>query len=369
MVMNGQKGFIKLAYVGALFLLGLLIWAFVQTKTGDLTEISVSIDNELTDTLVKLGFKNEDITSQSREEKKQGAKVWIEYYREIKLPKRTAVGEVETNLRAIAAKHRVSFKTEAKDAGRTVFEMRASKILLSRLVIDAGTKTGRAGAAKVAVVIDDLGYTKDLKAFLELGIPITFAILPNERYSKTIAAELASKKMPYLLHLPLEPDNYPKMDPGKAALLVSMTDSEIEMKFISALASVPGAAGVSNHMGSRFSSSAPKMRALLELVKDEGLFYFDSYTSSSTKAGKIAREIGLTFAENSVFIDVSDDKESMKIQFERALKKASKQGSIAVIGHISKKALPEALKEAIELYRRNGVQFVYLPDIVKKNKR
>lgn len=148
-----------------------------------------------------------------------------------------------------------------------------------------------------------------------------------------------------------------------------MTSQEIEKKFLSDLSAVPGVVGVNNHMGSRFTSNPEKMRVLLKLIKDKNLFFFDSATSTATKGGMVAREIGIPFEENSMFVDLKDDPVFMDKQFKAALRKIKRYGQCAVIGHIHKKYMPAALKSAMALYKENGVQFVYLTDIIPAAKK
>lgn len=218
---------------------------------------------------------------------------------------------------------------------------------------------------KVAIVLDDAGYTRDVSKFLDLGIPITLAIMPYERYSKAIAQELTEKHIPYILHLPLEPERYPDVDPGKAALLLSMTDDEARAKFKSDIAAVPGITGVSNHMGSAYSVSEPKMRTLLKLVKEEGLFYFDSYTATKTRAKAAAETVGLPFAENTMFLDLKDDPSSMKKELETLKKRTLRRGKAIAIAHVHKKHIVPALAEAIPEFKKAGIEFVYLKDLVQ----
>jgi polysaccharide deacetylase 2 family uncharacterized protein YibQ len=320
----------------------------------------------LTDTLSASGFTQSDISAQSRKEQKSGAYIWIEYFKEIRYPANIKIEVVADKIREIAQKHKCAFVLTNNGSGKAVIELRYGKRLFSKIVFDAAAAQPVATAKKrIAVVIDDVGYKDNLGPFLDLGIPLTFAILPYERYSKIVAAELTKKGMPYILHLPLEPLGYPKVDPGKAALLVNMTDKEIKKKFLSDLASVPGVSGVNNHMGSRFSEDQGKMRVLLELVKSKGLFYFDSYTSTATKAGKAAAEVSLPFAQNTLFVDLQDNPGFMKKQFSIAIKKINKYGQCAVIGHIHKKFMPQALKDAISMMKDNNIEFVYLADLVK----
>jgi len=294
--------------------------------------------------------------------------VWVEYYREMNLPDKADLKAVEEKLSLLANRYKVSYRAAQGDGSKTAIEIFDGKKLFSKLVFDAPAGQGQPGQKKIAIVIDDVGYSKDLSRFLDIGIPITFAVFPHERFTKAVCDELSRKKMPFILHLPMEPDAYPKVDPGKAALLIKMSDAEIKKIFLSDIASTPGAVGVSNHMGSRFTSNLEKMRVVLKLVKDKNLFYFDSVTSTATQAGKAAREAGIQFAENTIFLDNIDELAVTKKQIQYALKKAIKRGRIAVIGHISRKYLPEAIKESIPDFKKNGVEFVYLTDIVSQAK-
>ena len=346
--MSGQKGFIKIFYIIALFFLGVLIWGFFQSKTGNLSGSSVALDSELTDALTGAGFTNSDIVSQSREERRSGTSVWVEYYRELKLNNNVKLSELENNVRLLAKKHNYSFIKSHPANDKVSYELFNDKKLFSKIILDTPKPEpeprAQAHGLRIAVVIDDVGYKDNLGPFLDLGIPLTFAILPYEHFSKQIAAELSKKGMPYILHLPLEPEQYPKVDPGKAALLVKMTSQEIEKKFLSDLSAVPGVVGVNNHMGSRFTSNPEKMRVLLKLIKDKNLFFFDSATSTATKGGMVAREIGIPFEENSMFVDLKDDPVFMDKQFKAALRKIKRYGQCAVIGHIHKKYMPAAFK-------------------------
>ncbi|MHB9154406.1 MAG: divergent polysaccharide deacetylase family protein, partial [Endomicrobiales bacterium] len=104
---------------------------------------------------------------------------------------------------------------------------------------------------------------------------------------------------------------------------------------------------------------------LLSLVKENGLFYFDSYTTPKTKARKAARATGVAFAANEIFVDLKDDHEFMKKQCNVLLKRVKRYGTGIAIGHIQKKNIIPVLKEVIPEFRKEGVEFVYLPDLVK----
>jgi len=79
------------------------------------------------------------------------------------------------------------------------------------------------GRPRVAIIIDDLGHDRFIaEKFLSLEAPLTFSLLPFGPYSKKIAVAADLKGKEIMLHLPMEPVEYPEADPGKGALLFSM---------------------------------------------------------------------------------------------------------------------------------------------------
>ena len=59
---------------------------------------------------------------------------------------------------------------------------------------------------KIAIVIDDLGYSlNNLDILKQIKPPITVAVLPNLEYSVNIAKNMHRLGFEVILHLPLEP--------------------------------------------------------------------------------------------------------------------------------------------------------------------
>ena len=80
-----------------------------------------------------------------------------------------------------------------------------------------------------AIVIDDLGLDLEMaRKFCELEIPVTLAILPYQRHGRRIASEALRHGKETILHLPLQPRNYPEVNPGTGALLLSMDREQVQ---------------------------------------------------------------------------------------------------------------------------------------------
>lgn len=373
---------VRALYLVLLFLFGVVLWLFLKggpvVHVSDLTRQSAGFNISFNDILLSEGVTNNDILEQSQQEQSAGAARWVRFYRTVAIPDASGIKKIVGRMRQQAEKTGLTLTHTPLDSmpvtvsvaknGREylcyVFNV-SSAALASVAAHELPAPHEARPLVRVALVIDDVGGHSDLSAYTSLGVPVTFAILPFERHAKDIAAALRKEHIPYILHLPLEPESYPKADPGPAALFTNMSDDELRKKFAAALASVPGVSGVSNHMGSKFSADRPKMALLLTEIHKRGLFYFDSYTTPRTQAASAAEQAGIPFAENTLFLDETDDLAHMKKMAGVLLKKAKKHGSAAAIGHVQKKHMAEALREIVPQFNDEGVTFVYLTDMVK----
>ena len=206
---------------------------------------------------------------------------------------------------------------------------------------------------RIAIIIDDLGNSKKVDdEVLAIDAPLTVSVFPLLSDSKEAAEKASSNGMEAMLHLPMEPHDYPKANPGEGVLLTSMDDIAIITQLYEDIKSVPGIKGVNNHMGSKFTEDAERMRIILKQLKDKGLYFVDSKTSPRSKSDKTAREMGLRAGARDVFLDNKQDEGHIIGQIEELKKIARKHGSAIGIGHpypvtiaALKKAIPGVEKE------------------------
>ena len=85
----------------------------------------------------------------------------------------------------------------------------------------------------------------------------------------------------FLLHLPMEPRDFPRTDPGPQALLLSLDERATAARIEHHLDGFPGAIGVNNHMGSAYTFDAGKMGLVQAAVARRGLLFLNSKTSAS----------------------------------------------------------------------------------------
>jgi polysaccharide deacetylase 2 family uncharacterized protein YibQ len=187
---------------------------------------------------------------------------------------------------------------------------------------------------KVAVILDDLGYKKEVAFwFLRAEMPLTFSVLPGAPFTRSIAEDIKENGGEMMLHLPMEPKNYPEVNPGPGALLLSMEGKEIREILEEDLKQVPHVSGVNNHMGSSFTENPEKMRVVLEELQKRDLFFIDSRTTSGSVGYKLAGELGLPTNKRGVFLDNDLDPRAIEIQVDRLLSMARHSGSAIGICH------------------------------------
>jgi len=222
--------------------------------------------------------------------------------------------------------------------------------------VSAPVPSGPAHGIRIAVVIDDLGHdVAELRPLEGLGVPITYSVLPYEEQTPQVVAELRRRKAEILLHLPMQPKN--GENPGPGALLQGMSDGELKQKTEAALAAVPGAVGVNNHMGSLLSSEEGPMTTVLEVLAERGLFFLDSRTSAESVGYKVATGLGVPAAERQVFLDGEATPEAIHEQFQRLLTVARTRGAAIAIGHPHPETLAALIRE-VPKARAEGFEFV-----------
>lgn len=217
---------------------------------------------------------------------------------------------------------------------------------------------------RLAIVIDDMGPDLDkLRQLLEVGGPVTVAVMPHQRFSKETAEEAYMAGLDVLMHLPMEPKDLGAHDPGKGALLVAMTPLEVRAQMEDDLTTIPHAIGINNHMGSRFTENEPLMGEVLEFLRQKDLFFLDSRTTARSVAIRLATEKGVPSAGRNVFLDNTREVGYIKKQIFEAARLARKNGSAIAIGHPYPETI-QALAEALPGLASSGVRVVRLSDVV-----
>jgi polysaccharide deacetylase 2 family uncharacterized protein YibQ len=223
--------------------------------------------------------------------------------------------------------------------------------------------TPGAHAPELALIVDDCGQWIDTeRAFVALPIPVTLSVLPDVRYTSTIASEAAGAGKGVMLHLPME--TISGLNPGPGKVTTEMSDAQITARVAADLAQIPLAAGVNNHEGSKASADPRVMRDVMAVVaKHQDMFFIDSRTTAASVVQSVANADGVPNAARNVFLDNKASVAYTLGQLREAAAIARARGSAIAIGHPKPTTL-EAVREAIPELQAAGIRFVLVRQLV-----
>ena len=212
--------------------------------------------------------------------------------------------------------------------------------------------------APIAIVIDDVVDGRNLEAFLKLDAPITYAIFPFSAGSARASAKVIAAGAEPIIHLPVR---VRRSRPGGWFLTPGWTQEQMDDWVDRAVASVPGAVGGNNHMGS--TTNVRAMRALMARLVFHGLFFMDSLTVQDTVAYAAALEAGLPSRINNSFLDTTATVTYTRGRILGLAIHASKKGTAIGIGHLQRRTTLQALREAIPILIARGYRIVPLSEV------
>jgi polysaccharide deacetylase 2 family uncharacterized protein YibQ len=214
-------------------------------------------------------------------------------------------------------------------------------------------------------VIDDLGNdSAAVERIARWPYPVGGAVLPGLPGSARAARRLEEAGKEVLLHLPMEPRGYPEVRPGPGVVLRSQSTEEITRTLQTDLESVPGAVGVSNHMGSAATADSRVMQAVARVLARRGLFFVDSRTTDATVAQEVAQQQRVPAVSRRVFLDDRATPEAIEESFAELLSRARAGGSALALGHPYPATL-EVLERELPGLASRGVRLVNVSELVQ----
>jgi uncharacterized protein len=206
---------------------------------------------------------------------------------------------------------------------------------------------------RVAVIIDDLGYdTYIAKKFVELEPRLTFSVIPHTPFQKKVAEIIRKNGGELMIHMPMEPNEYPEVNPGPGALLTTMEPDQLIAQLKLNLDTISDAKGINGHMGSKLTANSEKMYQIFSVVKQRKLYFVDSLTTPHSVCKPSSTLLQVPFAQRDIFIDHFQEPEFIRKQIYRLIKLAKKNGEAIGIAHpykitfeILEQMMPEIKKQ------------------------
>lgn len=191
-----------------------------------------------------------------------------------------------------------------------------------------------ARGAKVAIVIGGLGVsqtgTQAALAALPPQVTLAFASGGNslDRWMQTARRQGHE----IIMQVPMEPFDYPAVDPGRNTLTVAAKPVENRDRLYHSLSRITNYTGVMNYMGARFVTDDAAMRPLFTELGQRGLMYLDDGSSAKSLAQDMAMKQRVPYAEADLVIDSERDRAAILKRLDEAERTARAQGQAIAIG-------------------------------------
>ena len=214
------------------------------------------------------------------------------------------------------------------------------------------------GKAFLVVIFDDGGQNMaQLEKCVTLSFPVTVAVLPKLAYSAAAAKRVRESGNEVMLHQPMQAVNL-KVNPGAGAILPDMFSYEIENLLKENIAEIGPVVGLNNHEGSLITEDEVRMRFILQLAHDQGIFFLDSRTTTETKVPSVAMDLGYSYYQRDVFLDNTKNRADILNEIKKGVAIANKKGTAIMIGHVwSADILPAVLNEVYPELKSKGYVF------------
>jgi polysaccharide deacetylase 2 family uncharacterized protein YibQ len=223
--------------------------------------------------------------------------------------------------------------------------------------------------ARLALVLYGFGDDPEAAAaFFRLPAPFAVAVVPGARWSPAMLRAARAAQREIVLHVPLEPVNYPQVNPGPGTLLVTIPPARITGTLRRWLDQAGPVSAVANHMGSLATQDMAVMGAVYRELRRRGLPFVHLQPAAGAVCKALAAERGVAYEEPDVTLDAearAADGRALERRWKDTLERARERGRLVVFVRATPRVrawLPGALAPK----RVEGVSVVPLASLLRR---
>ena len=231
------------------------------------------------------------------------------------------------------------------------------------LYYDASVYRDRVVDKTVTIVVDDFGGISGslLDGFFELDTAVTFAIFPDEPHSVATMQRASRQGRDTIIHVPMEPIGYPRINPGDNAILLQHNPTQISRILTGFINQLPDAIGINNHMGSLATTDPGLMQAVMNTLREHDLAFLDSRTSNVSVAYQVAQKSHIKAYRNDLFLDSPNiSAATMEAKLKQIISLSHTKDNVIAITHCHNQEKLDYLKTFISRLKQAGFTIIPL---------
>lgn len=216
-----------------------------------------------------------------------------------------------------------------------------------------------ARGARVAIVIGGLGVsqTGTQEAISKLPPEVTLAFASGGNSLDRWMQTARQKGHEIVLQVPLEPFDYPSVDPGRNTLTVDADAEENRDRLYATLGRITNYTGVMNYMGGRFVTDRAAFSPFMAELGKRGLMYLDDGSSARTLAPELALVTRVPYAAADLTIDTEREHAAVLEKLDDAERTARAKGYAVATGSAFS-ATVDAVSVWAQEAKRRGIEIV-----------
>lgn len=191
-----------------------------------------------------------------------------------------------------------------------------------------------ARGARVAIIIGGLAVsqTGTQTAIAKLPAEVTLAFASGGNSVGRWMQEGRRKGHEIVLQLPMEPFDYPNVDPGRNTLTVDAAPDDNLQAMRRVLSRTTNYTTVMNYMGARFTADEQALGPVMRELAARGLGYLDDGSSVRSRAPELAAQERMPLAIADTQIDAVQDRAAILKKLDELEATARAKGSAIGIG-------------------------------------
>nr|WP_269931519.1 divergent polysaccharide deacetylase family protein [Aminobacter sp. HY435] len=227
-----------------------------------------------------------------------------------------------------------------------------------------------ARGARVAIVIGGLGLsqTGTQQAIGRLPPEITLGFAPQGNSIGRWMQEARREGHEIVMQVPLEPFDFPNVNPGRNTLTVDASADENLKNLRWALSRTTNYTAVMNYMGARFSTSPEAMEAMMAELGKRGIGYVDDGSTARSLAPEFALKNAVPFAAGDAIIDAVQERSAILNKLDELERTARAKGFAIGTGNAFDVTVDAVASWAGEA-RKRGIEIVPISAVASDPER
>ncbi|WP_035694005.1 divergent polysaccharide deacetylase family protein [Azospirillum halopraeferens] len=187
---------------------------------------------------------------------------------------------------------------------------------------------------RIALILADMGVSGVTtgNALQRLPGAVSLAFVPYGERLDTWIENARAAGHEILLSLPMEPEGFPRNDPGPNALLGGLTAERNTERLLWSLSRAVGYVGITSSSGGKFTANAGAMKPVIDTLRARGLLYIDPGTAQRSQGPALAAEADVPHGRVDRFIDRDLSRGAIDDQLKELERIATARGAAIGIG-------------------------------------